>query len=93
MRDRRRVAQASTDVLVTMICGIPLVLLVVGVGETPRHYIAELALVILTGTIGWYYGLLRLRERDRPTMVLFAVLVGARPRDPRPVDPPAITPG
>jgi energy-coupling factor transporter transmembrane protein EcfT len=51
------------------------VLLVVGVGETPRHYIAELALIILSGTIGWYHGLLRLRERDRPTAVLIAVLV------------------
>ena len=75
LRDRRRVAQASSDVLIATICGIPLVLLVVGVGETPRHYIAELALVILSGTIGWYHGLLRLRERDRPTAVLFAVLV------------------
>jgi 4-amino-4-deoxy-L-arabinose transferase-like glycosyltransferase len=75
LRDRRRVAQASTDVLIATICGIPLVLLVVGVGETPRHYIAELALVILSGTIGWYHGLLRLRERDRPTAVLFAGLV------------------
>ncbi|HSS35150.1 MAG TPA: glycosyltransferase family 39 protein [Patescibacteria group bacterium] len=76
LRDRRRVAQASTDVLVAMLCGIPLVLLVVGVGETPRHYLAELALLILTGTIGWYHGLLRLREHDRTTIVLFAVLVG-----------------
>ncbi len=74
IRDRKRVAQASTDALVTMICGIPLVLLVIGVGETPRHYIQELALVILTGTIGWYHGLLRLRERDRLTAVLFAGL-------------------
>ena len=75
IRDRRRVAQASVDALVPMLCGIPLVLLVVGVGETPRHYIAELALVILTGTIGWYHGLIRLRERDRFTAVLFSVLV------------------
>lgn len=74
IRDRRRVAQASSDALVTMICGIPLVLLVIGVGETPRHYIQELALVILTGTIGWYHGLLRLRERDRLTAGLFAGL-------------------
>ncbi len=74
IRDRRRVAQASSDALVTMICGIPLVLLVVGVGETPRHYIQELALVILTGTIGWYHGLLRLRERDRISAALFAGL-------------------
>ncbi|MDP9481890.1 MAG: hypothetical protein M3P84_01560 [Chloroflexota bacterium] len=75
LRDRRRVAQASIDVLIATICGIPLVLLVVGVGETPRHYIAELALLILSGAIGWYHGVLRLRERDRPTAVLFAVLV------------------
>jgi 4-amino-4-deoxy-L-arabinose transferase-like glycosyltransferase len=75
LRDRGRVAQASIDVLIATICGIPLVLLVVGVGETPRHYIAELALIILSGTIGWYHGLLRLRERDRPTAVLIAVLV------------------
>ena len=75
LRDRQRVAQASIDVLIATICGIPLVLLVVGVGETPRHYIAELALIILSGTIGWYHGLLRLRERDRPTVVLIAVLL------------------
>jgi 4-amino-4-deoxy-L-arabinose transferase-like glycosyltransferase len=76
IRDRRRVAQASVDAMIAMICGIPLVLLVVGVGETPRHYIAELALVVLTGTIGWYHGLLRLRERDRLTAVLLVVLAG-----------------
>ncbi|MGZ8502484.1 MAG: ArnT family glycosyltransferase, partial [Candidatus Limnocylindrales bacterium] len=76
LRDRRRVAQTSIDVLIATICGIPLVLLVVGVGETPRHYIAELALVILVGTIGWYHGLLRLRERDRLTAVLLVVLAG-----------------
>jgi 4-amino-4-deoxy-L-arabinose transferase-like glycosyltransferase len=75
VRDRRRVAQESSDVLIATICGLPLVLLVVGVGETPRHYIAELALILLTGTIGWYHGLLRLRERDGPTAVLFAVLI------------------
>ncbi|MEO8229231.1 MAG: hypothetical protein ABI628_05635 [Chloroflexota bacterium] len=75
LRDRRRVAQASIDVLIATICGIPLILLVVGVGETPRHYIAALAVILLSGTIGWYHGLLRLRERDRPTVVLFGVLV------------------
>ncbi len=79
LRDRRRVAQASIDVLVATICGIPLVLLVLGVGETPRHYIAELALVVLLATIGWYHGLLRVFQRDRLTVVLFVVLaaVGA----------------
>lgn len=75
LRDRRRVAQANVDVLIATICGIPLILLVVGVGETPRHYIAALALILLSATIGWYHGLLRLRERDRPTVLLFAVLV------------------
>jgi 4-amino-4-deoxy-L-arabinose transferase-like glycosyltransferase len=75
IREPRRVAQASIDVLVAMVCGIPLVLLVIGVGETPRHYIAELALVILTGTIGWYHGLLRIRERDRASIALSGILV------------------
>jgi 4-amino-4-deoxy-L-arabinose transferase-like glycosyltransferase len=74
VRDPRRAAQASIDVLVATICGIPLILLVVGVGETPRHYIAELALIVLLGTIGWSHGLLRLAERDRPTAVLFGVI-------------------
>ena len=76
IRDRQRVAQSSIDLLIATICGIPLVLLVVGVGETPRHYIAELALVVLVGTIGWYHGLLRLRERDRLTAILLVVLAG-----------------
>ena len=52
-------------------------LLVIGVGETPRHYIQELALVMMTGTIGWYHGLLRLRERERLTAVLFACSRGS----------------
>lgn len=76
VRDPRRVAQASIDLLVATICGIPLVLLVVGVGETPRHYIAELALIVLVGTVGWYHGFLRLAERDRPTATM-AVAIGA----------------
>ena len=62
--------------LVASICGIPLILLVVGVGETPRHYIAELALIVLVGTIGWYHGVIRLAERDRATAVLVALLGG-----------------
>lgn len=76
IRDRQRVAQASVDLLIALICGIPLVLLVAGVGDSPaRHYTAVIALAILVATVGWYHGLLRLLDRDRPTIVLAAVLV------------------
>jgi 4-amino-4-deoxy-L-arabinose transferase-like glycosyltransferase len=69
-----RVAQASVDVLIATISGIPLVLLVAGVGETARHYIAELGLLIVVGTIGWYHGLQRARERDLLTIVVGVAL-------------------
>ena len=75
IRNRQRVAQASVDLLVALICGIPLVLLVAGVGETARHYIAVIALAILIGTVGWYHGLLRLRERDVASTILVSLLV------------------
>lgn len=75
LRQPRRVDRASVDVLVAVVCGIPLILLVVGIGETPRHYVAELALIILTGTIGWSHGLVRLRERDPLTVGLVVALV------------------
>jgi hypothetical protein len=70
VRDRDRVTAAGREVLVATLCGIPLVLLVFGVGETPRHYIAEIGLVLLLATIGWYLGLARLVERDRAGSLL-----------------------
>jgi len=76
IRARDRVPAAARDVLVATLCGIPLVLLVFGVGETPRHYIAELALVLLLATIGWYLGLARILERNPAGSLLTAVLAG-----------------
>jgi 4-amino-4-deoxy-L-arabinose transferase-like glycosyltransferase len=77
VRDRGRVTPAGVGLLIATICGIPLVLLVQAVGETPRHYFAEVGLLILVGASGWYHGLLRLRERDRPAIVLLIVLAVA----------------
>src|SRR5439155_20606192 len=76
LRDRSRVAPASIDLLVATTCGIPLILLVEGVGETPRHYIAEVGLITLVATVGWYHGLQRLRERDWPGVAALFVLAG-----------------
>lgn len=75
VRDPRTMSRAARDLLVTVVCGVPLVVLVVGVGEAPRHYIAEMALLGLTGWLGWIAGLHRIvTERDRLMLVLVVLL-------------------
>jgi hypothetical protein len=66
VRGRPPVAQPAVDLLLAVACGIPLVLLVIGVGETPRHYLTELILLLVLGTVGWVAGLDALvGRRDR----------------------------
>ena len=66
VRGRPSVAAPAVDVLLAIVCGIPLVLLVIGVGETPRHYLTELILLLVLGTVGWVAGLdALLGRRDR----------------------------
>jgi 4-amino-4-deoxy-L-arabinose transferase-like glycosyltransferase len=77
LRDRTRVSRATVDMAVAAIAGATLVLLVIGVGETPRHYIAELGLLLVLGTAGWALAARRLRERDRITIALCGLLVVA----------------
>src|SRR6266853_5307025 len=43
----------SSDLAIGAWCGIPLVLLVIGVGEPPRNYIAEIGIVIALASCGW----------------------------------------
>jgi hypothetical protein len=74
LRNPSRVSSATRDALIAFVCGIPLVLLVMGVGETPRHYIAELGILIVLGAVGWAAGIERMRERDIPSAVLFVLL-------------------
>lgn len=69
--------RALTDLVVATICGIPLVLLVIGVGETARHYVAVVALAIILATAGWLTALDRvIRARDR-TAAVGLLAVGA----------------
>src|SRR5207244_11289379 len=74
---RNRGSQATVDMAISVIAGATLVLLVIGVGETPRHYIAELGLVLILGTAGWALAARRLRERDRTTIALAGLLLVA----------------
>ncbi|HZC31799.1 MAG TPA: hypothetical protein VE640_00780, partial [Candidatus Bathyarchaeia archaeon] len=46
-------------------CGIPLVLLVIGVGEPPRNYIAEIGIVIALASCGWTWLAAHVAARSR----------------------------
>lgn len=80
------------DLLVATLCGLPLVLLVISVGELPRHYIAQTAVLMVLGAAGWLQLLDRvLRRPDRITLVLagLAVVGAAAVFLPVLPDPPA----
>jgi hypothetical protein len=83
----RAQALVIADLLAATVCGIPLVLLVIGIGETPRHYVANLAVLVALGAAGWtwaigeagsgwLYGSI-LRERRRSTIALAVAVVAA----------------
>jgi 4-amino-4-deoxy-L-arabinose transferase-like glycosyltransferase len=77
IRDPATIGREARALLLAVVCGIPLVMLVVGVGEAPRHYIGELALLALTGWMGWIDGAYRaVIRRDRVALVL-AIAAGA----------------
>jgi hypothetical protein len=69
---------AIDDLLIATICGFPLILLVVSVGEGPRHYIAQLALLVAVGACGWVRIAERVGRRDRAGYILgiAAVAIG-----------------
>ncbi len=52
--------------VVASLCGLPLVLLVVSVGELPRHYVAQIGIALALGSAGWLRfiqgGILRTRS-------------------------------
>lgn len=70
-RARGRLGEAPSrhvDGLVhALVLGAPLVLLVVAVGETPRHYVAQVAILVALGAVGWASLLDRLAGRVRAT--------------------------
>jgi 4-amino-4-deoxy-L-arabinose transferase-like glycosyltransferase len=78
IRDPAAIGQEARALLVTVVCSIPLVALVLGVGEAPRHYLGVMALLGLVGWMGWidgaYHAIVR---RDRLSLVLVIALSAA----------------
>ncbi len=70
---------AVDDLAIAMIVGLPFVLLVVTVGEGPRHYIAQLGFLAALAAIGWTKAITstlgRLRIEGRPAQTAGALLV------------------
>ena len=52
---RRPERRPMVDLIIAGICGAPLVIFVVGVGEPPRNYLAQLALAAPLVAIGWIW--------------------------------------
>ena len=48
------------SLLIVTICGIPLILLVISVGEPPRNYLANLAIVTALAAAGWSWAVDRI---------------------------------
>lgn len=71
-------AAAIRDMVIATICGVPLVLLVISVGEPPRNYLANIAIVTVLAAAGWVWALQRLLGAKRPSVLIAgAALVGA----------------
>jgi hypothetical protein len=64
---------AIDDLLIATICGFPLILLVISVGEGPRHYLAQVGLLVAIGANGWIRLAARTRRRD-PASVMVAIV-------------------
>lgn len=77
IRDPSTIGREARALLIAVVCGIPLVMLVVGVGEAPRHLIGVMALVGMAGWMGWIDAAYRvIVRRDRVALAL-AIAAGA----------------
>ncbi len=63
---------AVDDLLIALVCGIPLVLEVVSVGEGPRHYVSLLAILVALGSAGWLHLASRLARHRTPATIAVA---------------------
>jgi 4-amino-4-deoxy-L-arabinose transferase-like glycosyltransferase len=54
---RRPERRPMVDLIIAGICGAPLVIFVVGVGESPRNYLAQIALAAPLSAIGWIWAI------------------------------------
>ncbi len=69
--DRAR-REAIEDLWFASICGLPLVILVVGVGEPPRNYLAQLAIGAGAAAAGWLW-VFDLAIRRWPALTILAI--------------------
>jgi hypothetical protein len=74
-RIRRR---PVADLTVATICGLPLVLLVIAVGEPPRNYLAQLAIVVALASVGLVWVVERVLAASRAALLVpTGTIVGA----------------
>ena len=64
--------EALEDLWLATICGLPLVILVIGVGEAPRNYLAQLAIGAGIAAAGWLW-LFEVAFRRWPSLTILAV--------------------
>ena len=64
--------EALEDLWLATVCGLPLVILVIGVGEAPRNYLAQLAIGAGIAAAGWLW-LFEAAMRRWPSLTILAV--------------------
>lgn len=76
---RRRPGPPVDDLWLALVCSVPFVLLVVGIGELPRHYVAQMVLLLVVGSAGWIAVIEATVRRPTPAriLVLAVAVVGA----------------
>jgi 4-amino-4-deoxy-L-arabinose transferase-like glycosyltransferase len=77
LRDPAAIGQEARSLLLAVLCGMPLVALVVAVGEAPRHYVGEMALLGLAGWVGWIDGAYHAVVRRDRVLIVLGVALGA----------------
>ena len=62
------------SLLIVTICGIPLILLVISVGEPPRNYLANLAIVTALAAAGWSWAVDRILRSPHAAVTVGGLL-------------------
>lgn len=75
-----REREAHEDLWLATICGLPLIILVIGVGEAPRNYLAQLAIGAGLAAAGWLWLVeIVLRRRAVPAARTGRIVEGQTP--------------
>jgi hypothetical protein len=72
--------EAFDALYLAMVCGLPLVLLVIAVGEPPRNYLAQIGVLAAMSAAGWLWAASLVAHLPLP---LRSLRVAAGPEDPR----------